>query len=162
MKKVKMKFDMDQVKQFGIEHGEKFGLALAVLILGVFIVKAVSRETLPENLRAGQITKNSALADDNIKRTPKPPADQDVGHFDFVEELRKEPVQVPKALADIPDLVRPPLNPPVNRGIQRCLRWKSWLVSHFAGPFRSSRARIRGMLPCQRRLSDLSRLRPAD
>ena len=44
MKKVKMKFDMDQVKQFGIEHGEKFGLALAVLILGVFVVKAASRK----------------------------------------------------------------------------------------------------------------------
>lgn len=100
--KVKMKLDMDQVKQFGIEHGEKFGLALAVIILGVFVVKAVSRDTLPENLSPQTIKSNSTTADSNLKRLPAPPPDQDVKSIDFVNQISKEPARVAPSLEILP------------------------------------------------------------
>ncbi len=82
--KVKMKFDMDKVKAFGIEHGEKFGLALAVLILGWFIVKAVSREHLPEKLAANVIEKRSDDAEQSINKLHVPPPTQEVVSVDYV------------------------------------------------------------------------------
>ena len=93
--KAKLKFDKDKLKEFGKEHGEKFGLALAVLLLGTFIVKAASRETLPDNLSAKQIEENSQKADQKIKSLPAPPKAQDVVNVDFVGLVRTQPATVP-------------------------------------------------------------------
>jgi hypothetical protein len=97
-----MKFDIDKVKEFGIEHGEKFGLAIAVVLLGMFIVKAASRESLPENLQPEKINRDSATAEENMKKLAVPPKGQDVVAVNFVSQIEKEATVVPAKIAVLP------------------------------------------------------------
>ncbi|HEX3999972.1 MAG TPA: hypothetical protein VHX65_15580 [Pirellulales bacterium] len=132
MKKVKLKLDMDQLKQFGIEHGEKFGLAAAVLILGVFIVKAASRETLPENLSPEAIKRNSATADSNLRHLRAPPADQDVKGKDFASTVVKVN-SLPKGLAEISRISQPPFEDPIKRNDPTLFKVEELRATPFRG-----------------------------
>jgi len=111
--KAKLKFDMDKVKEFGKEHGEKFGLALAVLILGSFIVKAVSRERLPDNLEPDKIVGQSHAADAKIKGVPTPPPAQDVVPISL-SLVGNEVGFGPKGV-EIREITKAPIDDPVKR-----------------------------------------------
>ena len=111
--KTKLKFDMDKVKEFGKEHGEKFGLALAVLILGSFIVKAVSRDRLPEQLEPDKIVNQSHAADAKIKSVPTPPPGQEVVPIKL-GQVGNEIGFGPKGV-DVLELTRQPIQDPVKR-----------------------------------------------
>jgi hypothetical protein len=111
--KVKLKFDMDTVKEFGKEHGEKFGLAFAVLIMGMFIVKAASRDHLPDKYQPDKIKDKSDEAQKKITSLKTPPAAQDVGYVDFVSLVSKEPAHAPPM--NIRAISQEPFPDPVKR-----------------------------------------------
>jgi hypothetical protein len=129
--KAKLKFDMDKVKEFGKEHGEKFGLALAVLILGSFIVKAVSRERLPDTLEPDKIVAQSHAADAKIKSVPTPPSGVDVVPIKL-SQVGNEVGFGPKGV-EIGDLIKQPIEDPVKRVDPTMLRVEELRAVPFRG-----------------------------
>ncbi len=111
--KAKLKFDMSGVKGFIGEHWEKLVLAGVSAWLIMFVVAAVGRETLPNELKPEAINQKATTAKTTIEDPKSRPDPKPIP--DFQKTLRDSLTGIDQSKVEIPPPYVPPIPPLIKR-----------------------------------------------
>ena len=93
--KVKVKLDLQSIKNFVIEHGEKIALVVVGIVFAMFLFSAAKRETLDAGKQPERLAEKANQVRTHVQQSawdPKHASEEGLAIVDFAGRAKREPV----------------------------------------------------------------------
>ncbi len=108
--KVKMKLDLQSIKGFALEHGEKLALGVVAVVFLMFVYSALQREVLEADKQPGELASKAQQVRDHASRSAFDPTRDGLAVVEYADRARRDTVDV--TLFAAPRAFNPPIADP--------------------------------------------------